>query len=106
MLGPVDRILGFGFGALKGSLIIVLGFSVIVLGYDTVWGAGGRPAWLTKSRTYPFVNASSDALVKAIGKRRDEAAAAASAAPSDAASDSPSPEPTPVPHHHHKHPAR
>ena len=106
VLGPVDRILGFGFGALKGSLIIVLGFSVIVLGYDTVWGAGGRPAWLTKSRTYPFVNASSDALVKAIGKRRDDAAAAASAAPSDAASDSPSPEPTPVPHHHHKHPAR
>ena len=106
VLGPVDRVLGFGFGAVKGALIIVLGFSLIVLAYDTVWGAGGRPEWLTKSRTYPFVNASSDALVKAIGKRRDEAAAAASAAPSDAASDSPSPEPTPVPHHHHKHPAR
>ncbi len=103
VLGPIDRLLGFGFGAVKGSLIIVLGFSVVVLGYDTVWGPGGRPLWLTKSRTYPFVNASSDALVKAIGKRRDEAAAAASASPSDSGSDSPSPEASPAPHHHHKH---
>ena len=103
VLGPIDRVLGFGFGAVKGSLIIVLGFSLVVLAYDTVWGAGGRPAWLTKSRTYPFVNASSDALIKAIGKRRDDAAAAASAAPED----TPSPNATAsaAPRHHHKHPA-
>ena len=105
VLGPVDRVLGLGFGAVKGALIIVLGFSVVVLGYDTVWGAGGRPDWLTKSRTYPFVNASSDALVKAIGKRRAEAAAAASATPSDAGSDSATPEAPKTSRHHHKHPA-
>ena len=98
VLGPLDRVLGFGFGAVKGTVIIVLGFSVLVLGYDTVWGAGGRPEWLTKSRTYPFVNASSEALVKALGKRRDEAAAAA-ADPSD----TPSPEATAPVHPHHKH---
>ncbi len=105
VLGPIDRVLGFGFGAVKGSLIIVLGFSLIVLTYDTVWGAGGRPLWLTKSRTYPFVNASSDALIKAIGKRREEAAAAASAAPEDTPSPEVAPAASGAPHHHRKHPA-
>ncbi|HVR91881.1 MAG TPA: CvpA family protein [Novosphingobium sp.] len=74
VLGPIDRLLGFGFGALKGVIIAVLAFSVLVLGYDTVWGAGGRPDWITQSRSYPFVNASSDALVKMIGERRRAAA--------------------------------
>ena len=77
-LGPVDRVIGFGFGAVKGMLIAVIGFSIIVLGYDTVWGVNGRPDWITQSRTYPFINASSDALVKMIGERRREAAEAAS----------------------------
>ncbi len=73
-LGPVDRVIGFGFGAVKGMLMAVLGFSILVLGYDTVWGINGRPDWITQSRTYPFVNASSDALVTMIGDRREAAA--------------------------------
>jgi len=72
ILGPIDRVLGFGFGTVKGMIIVVLGFSVLVLGYDTVWGAGGRPAWITLSRTYPFINASSEALVTLIAERRRE----------------------------------
>lgn len=75
-LGPVDRVIGFGFGAVKGMLMAVIGFSIIVLGYDTVWGVNGRPDWITQSRTYPFINASSDALVKMIGERRQAAAEA------------------------------
>jgi membrane protein required for colicin V production len=66
LLGPIDRVLGFGFGAVKGMIIVVLAFSVLVLGYDTVWGVGGRPTWITQARTYPFVNASSEALVTMI----------------------------------------
>ncbi|MBW8785889.1 MAG: CvpA family protein [Novosphingobium sp.] len=69
-LGPIDRVLGFGFGAVKGIIIAVLAFSVLVLGYDTVWGVGGRPEWITQSRTYPFINASSDALVQMLAERR------------------------------------
>jgi membrane protein required for colicin V production len=76
VLGPIDRLLGAGFGAVKGMVITVLAFSVLVLGYDTVWGAGGRPDWLTQARAYPFVNASSESLVKMIAERRKEAAAA------------------------------
>jgi len=77
VVGPIDRVLGFGFGAVKGTLIVVLGFSVLVLGYDTIWGVKGRPDWITQARTYPFVNACSDGLVKMIGERRKAAADAA-----------------------------
>jgi len=103
ILGPVDRVLGFGFGAVKGTLIVVAGFSLIVLFYDTVWGVGGRPEWITKSRTYPFVNASSSALLKIVSERR-KAAADAADVDSSASSDDEAPKRHVTPHHrtHHK----
>ena len=70
VLGPIDRVLGFGFGAVKGIIIVVMAFSLLVLGYDTVWGVGGRPVWIAEARTYPFVNASSEAMVQLIEERR------------------------------------
>lgn len=73
VLGPIDRLLGLGFGAVKGMVITVLAFSVLVLGYDTVWGAGGRPDWITQARSYPFIDASSRALVDKIAERRKAA---------------------------------
>ncbi|MEY4160176.1 MAG: hypothetical protein RLZZ136_797 [Pseudomonadota bacterium] len=74
LIGPIDRVIGFGFGALKGFVIIVIGFSVLVLGYDTVWGVDGRPNWMTQAHSYRFVNAASESLVKTIAQRRSEAA--------------------------------
>lgn len=70
VLGPIDRVLGFGFGALKGVLITILAFSLLVLGYDTVWSYKGRPAWITTARTYEFVDASSRALSEVLAERR------------------------------------
>lgn len=81
VLGPIDRVLGFGFGAIKGMIIIVLAFSVLMLGYDVTWGPGGRPTWITQARTYPFVNASSEALVTIIAERRHRAIEADSRIP-------------------------
>ena len=81
VLGPIDRLIGFGFGAVKGMVIAVMAFSVLVLGYDTVWGPGGRPEWISLSRSYPFVNAASDELVLMIGERRAAAHKAAAAQP-------------------------
>jgi membrane protein required for colicin V production len=81
VLGPIDRVLGFGFGALKGMIVAVLAFSVLVLGYDTIWGVKGRPDWMTSARAYPVINAASKDLVELIAERRaqlnddDEAAA-------------------------------
>ena len=103
VLGPVDRVLGFGFGAVKGTLIIVLGFSVLVLGYDTIWGANGRPAWITKSRTYPFVNASSEALVKMISERRRQATEGSDPATTDTPSSEATSSASPRPHHKMSH---
>jgi membrane protein required for colicin V production len=77
ILGPIDRLLGFGFGAIKGFVIMVLGFSLLVFGYDVVWGVNGRPIWISAARTYPFLNASSEELMTMIADRREEAAKAA-----------------------------
>lgn len=73
LLGPIDRVLGFGFGAMKGMVIVVVVFSIFALGYDTVWGVSGRPDWITQARSYSFVDASSRGLVKLIAERRREA---------------------------------
>src|SRR5688572_9472970 len=70
VLGPIDRVLGFGFGGVKGVIIVVMAFSLLVLGYDTAWGPTGRPTWMTTARTYSFVNAASDAMVHLIDERQ------------------------------------
>lgn len=74
ILGPIDRVLGFGFGAIKGALIVVFAFSVLVLGFDSVWGYKGRPDWIAQARTYPAADAFSRQLVRMIAERRAVAA--------------------------------
>ena len=39
-LGPIDRALGLGFGALKGLILVSIGFLLIVLLFDTVGSFG------------------------------------------------------------------
>jgi membrane protein required for colicin V production len=81
VLGPIDRVLGFGFGMVKGLIIATLIFLLIVMGYDVVFGADeGRPEWMTTSRTYPLLNASGDAMSEFVRAQR-----AASANASDSA---------------------
>ncbi|MFU7528664.1 CvpA family protein [Qipengyuania sp. ASV99] len=72
ILGPIDRVLGFGFGTVKGALIVVFAFSVLVLGFDTVWGYKGRPDWIKQARTYPAADAFSRELVGMIAERREQ----------------------------------
>jgi membrane protein required for colicin V production len=73
LLGPVDRLLGFGFGALKGLIAATLAFLFASLVFDTLHGASQpRPAWMKASRTYPLLRASSAALVDFVQKRRTE----------------------------------
>jgi len=69
VLGPIDRVLGFGFGTIKGVIVAVMAFSVLVLGYDSVWGPAGRPTWITNARTYDFIDASAEKLVQLIDER-------------------------------------
>ncbi|QZD88276.1 CvpA family protein [Qipengyuania psychrotolerans] len=70
LLGPIDRVLGFGFGALKGIVIVVIAFSLLVLGYDSVWDYRGRPVWITTAKTYELVDGGSRTLVEILAERR------------------------------------
>ncbi len=71
VLGPIDRVLGFGFGALKGLIGATLIFLLLVMGYETMFGGKvKRPEWMTASRTYPLLNASGDAMSSFVQSRR------------------------------------
>jgi membrane protein required for colicin V production len=71
VLGPFDRALGGGFGALKGLLGATLFFLLANLATDMVYGPQSeRPQWMTKSRTYPLLNASGRSIVDWVQARR------------------------------------
>jgi membrane protein required for colicin V production len=71
ILGPFDRTLGGGFGLLKGLLGATLFFLLANLATDMVYGPqADRPQWMTKSRTYPLLNASGRAIVDWVEARR------------------------------------
>lgn len=67
LVGPVDRVLGAGFGALKGLLVATLAFLAFTLIYDLVFGPETlRPTWMTSSRSFPLLHASGDALSQVV----------------------------------------
>jgi membrane protein required for colicin V production len=71
VLGPVDRVLGGGFGLLKGLLGATLFFLLANLATDMVYGPqADRPHWMTQSRTYPLLNASGRSIVDWVEARR------------------------------------
>lgn len=78
VIGPVDRALGFGFGAIKGLIGASLLFLLITLFFDVVWGpASEKPEWLQSSKTYPLLKLSSAAIADFVEERRSPQAAAA-----------------------------
>lgn len=71
VLGPFDRVLGGGFGGLKGLLGATLFFLLANLATDMVYGPEAeRPGWMLHSRTYPLLNASGRAIVDWVETRR------------------------------------
>jgi membrane protein required for colicin V production len=71
VLGPVDRALGLGFGALKGLILASLAYLLVVLVLDTMGGGPTRrPAWLVDARTYPLLNATSASIADVVDRRR------------------------------------
>jgi membrane protein required for colicin V production len=74
VIGPVDRVLGAGFGALKGLIGATLLYLAANLVYDTIYGrAAIRPEWMAQSRTYPLLYASGRAVLNFVAWRRGEA---------------------------------
>lgn len=73
VLGPIDRVLGAGFGALKGLIGAALVFLAFSLVYDTIYGGQARrPDWLTDARSYPLLRASGAAISGFVDGRRAE----------------------------------
>jgi membrane protein required for colicin V production len=71
ILGPFDRALGGGFGALKGLLGATLFFLLANLATDMIYGPQAqRPEWMTRSRTYSLLNASGRGIVDWVEARR------------------------------------
>jgi membrane protein required for colicin V production len=63
-LGPLDRLLGGGFGMLKGLIGATLFFLLANLGTDMVYGAkAARPEWMRDSRTFSLLDASGRAML-------------------------------------------
>lgn len=76
VIGPIDRILGGGFGALKGLIVATL----LYLGANLVidmWSGrtSERPEWMAQSRTYPLLNASGRSILDFVEWRRGPAPA-------------------------------
>jgi len=72
VLGPVDRVLGGGFGVLKGLLAATLFFLLANLSTDLIYGPeADRPEWMRNSRTYPLLSASGRAVVDWVETRRN-----------------------------------
>ncbi len=72
VVGPVDRVLGGGFGVLKGLIGATLFFLLANLATDLVYGPeADRPEWMTSSQTFPLLNASGRAIVDWVEMYRD-----------------------------------
>ena len=72
VVGPVDRVLGGGFGALKGLIGATLLYLTFSLVYDTIWGrAAARPLWVSEARAYPLLQSSSAMMVDLVEARRN-----------------------------------
>jgi len=61
-VGPIDRLLGFIFGAARGILLAV----VAVIFFNWLVDAQNRPAWVTTAATYPELSRLGDRLLSAI----------------------------------------
>jgi membrane protein required for colicin V production len=57
-IGPVDRILGFGFGLARGLVLVC----AVYLVFDAFVPLREQPRWLTEARLYPLVSDSSEVL--------------------------------------------
>lgn len=75
LIGPVDRVLGLGFGLVKGFLVASLGFLILTLALEILPGEDDRPDWLTGARTAPTLALVANAMVGYAGDawRRQQA---------------------------------
>ena len=74
LVGPLDRLLGLGFGGLKGLLAASVLYLAGTMVFDVLDPGEPRPAWLVAHRTGPLVETTSKAMVDFVEERRARAA--------------------------------
>lgn len=73
VVGPIDRVLGAGFGALKGLIAATLLYLALNFVYDMIWGrTAQRPEWMSHSRTYALLHASGETIVDVVEAQRGD----------------------------------
>ncbi len=75
-LGLLDRTLGFGFGLLRGAVIVCLAW--LVLGWLVV--IDDQPSWIREAKTRPLLKMGAEILVSLVPSGLDEAEKNAKAA--------------------------
>lgn len=73
VVGPLDRVLGLGFGAFKGLLAASVIFLLGTMVFDVLDPGEPRPEWLRAARTAPLVEVTSKAMVDFVEERRARA---------------------------------
>ena len=68
IIGPFDRLLGLGFGMVKGVLAAGLLFLTITVALKLVPGEGDRPRWLAEAKTRPTLALVASAMVGYVGE--------------------------------------
>lgn len=63
VIGPFDRVLGLGFGALKGVLLATAAFVVLQFATGLFDEDRKPPAWLAEARSAPLLTAFGEAMV-------------------------------------------
>lgn len=80
-IGPLDRVLGMGFGGIKGLLAASVLFLFGTMAFDVLDPGRARPQWLDPHRTAPLVEVTSKAMVAFYEERRARAYAEKAAKP-------------------------
>lgn len=70
IIGPIDRVLGLGFGAAKGVLAAALLFLLTNLTFDTIDPGEPSPEWIAKAQTAPTLAMISKVLVDFVEKHQ------------------------------------
>ena len=73
IVGPLDRVLGAGLGALKGLIGVTILFMIlnIVYSFSFLGGAGGRPGWMTGAATYGLLKATSGTVSEFVADQQN-----------------------------------
>lgn len=73
-LGPMDRVLGLGFGAVKGVILASVLFVLAEFGTGTFDPDRQSPAWLMNSRSAPILKLAANTMVGWVRELQDEKA--------------------------------